>query len=114
MPTTESLAAVVTDKRQIEMRGFPVPQVSPADAILKVELRGICGVGQGRPGVEIDRSGNPRRRGDPRSAESVERVAIGAAAAEEPEKIAHGFSQRGSRAIVVHRRPEIVIANQPP
>ena len=43
MPTTESLAAVVTDKRQIEMRSFPVPQVSPADAILKVELCGICG-----------------------------------------------------------------------
>jgi len=43
MPTAESLAAVVTDKRQIEMRSFPVPQVSPADAILKVELCGICG-----------------------------------------------------------------------
>ena len=43
MSGVESYAAVVTDKRQIEMRSFPVPQVSPADAILKVELCGICG-----------------------------------------------------------------------
>ncbi len=43
MSAFESYAAVVTDKRQIEMRSFPVPQVSPADAILKVELCGICG-----------------------------------------------------------------------
>ena len=39
----QSLTAVVTDKRKIEMRYFPVPKPSSDDAILKVELCGICG-----------------------------------------------------------------------
>lgn len=39
----QSLTAVVTDKRKIEMRHFEVPKPSGADAILKVELCGICG-----------------------------------------------------------------------
>jgi threonine dehydrogenase-like Zn-dependent dehydrogenase len=38
-----SLTAVMTHKRQFEMRYFPVPEPSLADAILKVELCGICG-----------------------------------------------------------------------
>jgi threonine dehydrogenase-like Zn-dependent dehydrogenase len=39
----QSLTAVVTDKRQIEMRYFDVPQLAADDALLKVELCGICG-----------------------------------------------------------------------
>jgi len=39
----QSLTAVVTGKRKIEMRYFPVPKPSADDAILKVELCGICG-----------------------------------------------------------------------
>jgi threonine dehydrogenase-like Zn-dependent dehydrogenase len=39
----QSLTAVVTDKRKIEMRYFTVPKPSGADGILKVELCGICG-----------------------------------------------------------------------
>ena len=39
----QTLTAVVTDKRKIEMRYFPVPKPSSDDAILKVELCGICG-----------------------------------------------------------------------
>jgi len=39
----QSLTAVMTDKRKIEMRHFDVPKPSAADAILKVELCGICG-----------------------------------------------------------------------
>jgi threonine dehydrogenase-like Zn-dependent dehydrogenase len=42
MPTTESLAAVVTDIRKIEMGHFPIPDASQTDAVLKVELCGIC------------------------------------------------------------------------
>ncbi len=34
---------MVTDKRKIEMRYFPVPKPSVDSAILKVELGGICG-----------------------------------------------------------------------
>ena len=43
MAMVESLAAVVTDKRRIEMRRFPVPELEDGDGILKVELCGICG-----------------------------------------------------------------------
>ena len=39
----QSLTAVMTDKRKIEMRYFPVPKPASDDAILKVELCGICG-----------------------------------------------------------------------
>lgn len=39
----QSLTAVVTDKRQIEMRYFDMPKLSADDAMLKVELCGICG-----------------------------------------------------------------------
>jgi threonine dehydrogenase-like Zn-dependent dehydrogenase len=39
----QSLTAVVTDKRKIEMRYFNVPEPSGADGILRVELCGICG-----------------------------------------------------------------------
>lgn len=39
----QSLTAVVTDKRKIEMRYFDVPKPSLNDAVLKVELCGICG-----------------------------------------------------------------------
>ncbi len=38
----QALTAVVTDKRKIEMRYFPVPKPSSNDAI---ELCGICGSG---------------------------------------------------------------------
>ena len=43
MSPTESLTAVVTDIRKIEMRHFPIPDASQTDAVLKVELCGICG-----------------------------------------------------------------------
>lgn len=43
MSTLQSMTAVMTDKRQIEMRQFQVPELSKSDAILKVELCGICG-----------------------------------------------------------------------
>jgi len=43
MSTLQSMTAVMTDKRQIEMRQFPVPELSKSDANLKVELCGICG-----------------------------------------------------------------------
>ena len=39
----KSLAAVVTDKRRMEMREFAVPSPSSDDAVLKVEACGICG-----------------------------------------------------------------------
>lgn len=39
----QSLTAVVIDKRKIEMRYFAVPKPFAGDAILKVELCGICG-----------------------------------------------------------------------
>ena len=38
-----SLAAVITDKRRIEMRDFAVPTPRADDAVLKVEACGICG-----------------------------------------------------------------------
>ena len=58
----QSLTAVVTDKRKIEMRHFDVPKPSAADAILKVEPCGICGSDyhyytEGTIGLT-----NPRRR----------------------------------------------------
>ena len=43
MSTRQSLTAVMTDKRRLEMRYFDVPEPRSADAILKVELCGICG-----------------------------------------------------------------------
>ena len=43
MSSTQSLTAVVTDIRKIEMRHYPVPEAGPLDAVLKVELCGICG-----------------------------------------------------------------------
>src|SRR6266403_5601832 len=43
MSPTESLTAVVTDIRKIEMRRFPIPDAAQTDAVLKVELCGICG-----------------------------------------------------------------------
>jgi len=39
----QTLTAVVTDKRRVEMRYFPVPKPSAGDGILQVELCGICG-----------------------------------------------------------------------
>ena len=35
MSTTQSLTAVVTDIRKIEMRHYPVPEAGPTDAVLK-------------------------------------------------------------------------------
>ena len=43
MSSTQSLTAVVTDIRKIEMRYYPVPEAAQTDAVLKVELCGICG-----------------------------------------------------------------------
>ncbi len=43
MAKPDSLAAVVTDKRRVEMRRFPVPEPGDEEGILKVELCGICG-----------------------------------------------------------------------
>ncbi len=43
MSPTESLTAVVTDMRKIEMRRFPIADAAQTDAVLKVELCGICG-----------------------------------------------------------------------
>ena len=43
MSSTQSLTAVVTDIRKIEIRHYPVPEAGPTDAVLKVELCGICG-----------------------------------------------------------------------
>lgn len=43
MTASQSLTAVVTDKRQIEMRRYPVPEPGRSDGVLKVELCGICG-----------------------------------------------------------------------
>jgi len=43
MSSTQSLTAVVTDIRKIEMRHYPVPEAAQTDAVLKVELCGICG-----------------------------------------------------------------------
>jgi threonine dehydrogenase-like Zn-dependent dehydrogenase len=43
MSTTQSLTAVVTDIRKIEMRHYPVPDAAQTDAVLSVELCGICG-----------------------------------------------------------------------
>ena len=40
---TKALAAVITDKRQIEVREFAVPSPGADDAVLKVEACGICG-----------------------------------------------------------------------
>ncbi len=39
----KSLAAVITDKRRMEMREFAVPTPKLDDAVLKVEACGICG-----------------------------------------------------------------------
>ena len=43
MTSTQSLTAVMTDIRSIEMRHFPIPEASRNDAVLRVELCGICG-----------------------------------------------------------------------
>jgi threonine dehydrogenase-like Zn-dependent dehydrogenase len=43
MSSIQSLTAVVTDIRKIAMRYYPVPKAAPTDAVLKVELCGICG-----------------------------------------------------------------------
>jgi threonine dehydrogenase-like Zn-dependent dehydrogenase len=43
MAATQSQTAVVTDIRKIEMRQFAVPEPGQTDAVLKVELCGICG-----------------------------------------------------------------------
>lgn len=43
MAETQSLTAVMTDIRQLEMRHYAVPKPGRSDAILKVELCGICG-----------------------------------------------------------------------
>ena len=43
MSTAQSETAVVTDIRQIEMRRYPVPSPKQNDAVLRVELCGICG-----------------------------------------------------------------------
>ena len=43
MSATQSLTAVVTDIRKMEMRQYAVPEPSRNDAVLKVELCGICG-----------------------------------------------------------------------
>lgn len=43
MAKKESTAAVVTGKRQLEMRQFKVPEIRADDGVLKVELCGICG-----------------------------------------------------------------------
>jgi threonine dehydrogenase-like Zn-dependent dehydrogenase len=39
----QSLAAVIVDKRRLEMREFPVPGPRADDAVLRVEACGICG-----------------------------------------------------------------------
>ena len=39
----KSLAAVIVDKRRMEMREFAVPDPGADDAVLKVEACGICG-----------------------------------------------------------------------
>ncbi len=39
----KSLAAVITDKRRMELREFAVPTPKLDDAVLKVEACGICG-----------------------------------------------------------------------
>jgi threonine dehydrogenase-like Zn-dependent dehydrogenase len=43
MSATQSQTAVVTDIRKVEMRQFAVPEPGQNDAVLKVELCGICG-----------------------------------------------------------------------
>jgi len=43
MAATQSLTAVVTDIRKIEMRQFAVSEPAQNDAVLKVKLCGICG-----------------------------------------------------------------------
>jgi threonine dehydrogenase-like Zn-dependent dehydrogenase len=43
MSSIQSLTAVVTGIRKIEMRHYPVPEAAQTDAVLKVELCGICG-----------------------------------------------------------------------
>lgn len=43
MSAIQSLTAVMTDIRKIEMRQFAVPEPAKNDAVLKVELCGICG-----------------------------------------------------------------------
>jgi len=40
---SKSLAAVITEKRRIEIREFAVPSAKADDAVLKVEACGICG-----------------------------------------------------------------------
>jgi hypothetical protein len=39
----KSLAAVIVDKRRMELREFAVPDPSVDDAVLRVEACGICG-----------------------------------------------------------------------
>jgi threonine dehydrogenase-like Zn-dependent dehydrogenase len=46
LPTT-SRAAVMTGRRQMELRELPLPQVSAADGLLLVEAAGVCGADVG-------------------------------------------------------------------
>ena len=77
------LAATQVGARQIELRDYPMPEISADDALLKVEVAGICGSDIG--GYQ-EFEGAPRIRGHENvgflakiGANAAERIAASAA-----------------------------------
>ncbi|MCF8032421.1 MAG: alcohol dehydrogenase catalytic domain-containing protein [Desulfarculaceae bacterium] len=54
----QSKAMVVTGPKQMEMRSFPLPELGADDAILKMELAGVCG---SDPGIFKGKAGRAPR-----------------------------------------------------